>query len=230
MLDISPLPDDQSALGSCTAFSSTAAYRLTMIQAGAPDMDPSELAQYFWSRQLEGTIKSDAGATIRDAVKVLAKTGMAPESKWPYDIERFAQKPPATVNRAANKHQAIEYQSVGVDIYQVKRAIASRHPVIIGISVYQSFEGSQSANTGVVPMPGTDEQLLGGHAILAVGYDDNFGGPNVGYLECRGSWGNYGDAGYHHLPYAYISPYLAGDFWVLVSVEAPLSQRRLETA
>lgn len=207
---------DQGQLGSCTAWASTAAYRYELDRQKLPDFEPSELAQYYWTRGLEGTTKSDAGGTIRDAVKVLATRGAAPESLWPYDVKQFAKAPPSTVTKAAGTHLALEYQSVPQTLAAVKGALAAGYPVVIGISVYASFESDTVAKTGVVPMPGTREQMLGGHALLLVGYDDA-----TSRFTVRNSWGTgFGDKGYVYLPYAYVvSSKLASDFWVLHSVE-----------
>src|SRR3954447_7737059 len=110
------------------------------MRQGKPDLEPSELAQYYWTRSLEGTTRSDAGGTIRDAVKVLAKTGAAPESLWPYDVAKFAKAPSAAVKKAAHAHLALEYQSVPQTLAGIKGALAAGFPVVFGISVYASFE------------------------------------------------------------------------------------------
>ena len=80
----------------------------------------------------------------------------------------------------------------------------------MGIAVYESFESEEVARTGVVPMPGPDEKLLGGHAILCCGYDDN-----TQRVTCLNSWSsNWGDAGYFTLPYEFVTnPELTSDAW-----------------
>jgi C1A family cysteine protease len=84
--------------------------------------------------------------------------------------------------------------------------------------VYDSFESPEVASTGEVPMPGADEQLRGGHAVLAVGYDDS-----TQRFLVRNSWGDqWGDGGYFTMPYEYLTnPDLAQDFWAIYVVEEP---------
>jgi C1A family cysteine protease len=214
--DQMPPVGDQKTIGSCTAWASTAAYRYELDRQHLPDFEPSELAQYYWTRALEGTTKSDAGGTIRDAVKVLATKGAAPENLWPYDITKFAKAPPSMVTKTAKTHLALEYQSVPQTLAEVKGALAAGYPVVIGISVYASFESSAVEKTGVVPMPTSHEQMLGGHALLLVGYDDA-----TSHFTARNSWGTgFGDKGYVYLPYAYVvSSKLASDFWIVKTTE-----------
>jgi C1A family cysteine protease len=207
---------DQGQLGSCTAWASLAAYRYELDKQKLTDFDPSELAQYYWTRVLEGTTTSDAGATIRDAIKVIAKTGVATEKLWPYTISKFNQAPPASAKQAASQHLALQYQSVPQNLNSVKSALAAGFPVVIGISVYASFESSAVVHTGVVPMPSPTEEFLGGHALLLVGYDDA-----TRRFTTRNSWGTgFGDHGYVYLPYSYVtSPQLASDFWIIKKVD-----------
>lgn len=206
---------DQGQLGSCTAWAATAAYRYEMLRQSLPDFEPSELAEYYWTRALEGTTKVDAGASIRDSIKVLAKVGAVPCDRWPYDISKFAKRPSAAVRRAAKLHLAIEYQSVPQGSLSVKTALSDGLPVVFGISVYESFESQEASRTGVIPIPDARDQLLGGHAIVLVGYDDA-----SRRFTFRNSWGTgWGESGYGYLPYPYVlSPSLASDFWVIRSV------------
>ena len=55
----------------------------------------SRLWLYWEERYLEGSVNEDAGAEIRDGMKVLQQLGCAPEVDWPYDITKFTQTPPA---------------------------------------------------------------------------------------------------------------------------------------
>jgi len=95
----------------------------------------------------------------------------------------------------------------------LKTALAEGYPAVIGINVYESFESDQVAKTGIVPLPKRGEQLLGGHAILAVGYKDDTKIKGQGVVICRNSWGeNWGDKGYFYLPYSYFAHYVT-DMW-----------------
>jgi C1A family cysteine protease len=115
-------------------------------------------------------------------------------------------------------HQVTSYQRVPRMFNQMKGCLAHGYPFVLGFSVYESFESEEVARTGVVPMPDiAKEQMLGGHAVLAVGYDD----ADQRFL-CRNSWGeSWGEGGYFTMPYAYLTDRsLASDFWAILSVEA----------
>jgi C1A family cysteine protease len=210
-----PPHDDQGQLGSCTAHGGSHAYRTMLLTEGFPDVHLSRLGLYYDTRAVEGTTRSDSGAQIRDVIKVLAKTGIGPESDWPYDITQFAKKPPKNYYTDAKKDLAVQYERVAVSSLGIRAALAEGLPVIIGISVYESFESDDVAKTGVVPMPGNNEQLLGGHCMLVVGY-----GQKPGYFTVHNSWGDgWGDKGDCYIPEAYLgNPNLGEDYWVLKKV------------
>ena len=129
----------------------------------------------------------------------------------------FAKKPTAKVYAQAKKHQAMRYARVVQDTMALQNVLASGYAVSFGFTVYTRSRRA-SARTGSMPMPQPDEKVLGGHAVVAVGYK-----PIKGqlYFECRNSWGtSWGDHGYFWMPAAYItSPSLASDFWVIQQVE-----------
>lgn len=208
---------DQGELGSCTAHAIANAHRFDQMKQGiARSFLPSRLFIYYNERAIEGTLRSDAGAMIRDGIKTLAKQGACPEPLWPYDIAKFATKPPARAFAEAEKHQAIAYQRLTQSLAQMKGCLAAGYPFVFGFSVYERFESAAVAKTGKVPLPGPNEKSLGGHAVLAVGYDD--AGHNVIVMN---SWSErWGDKGCFYLPYAYINDAsLAGDFWTVRVVE-----------
>ena len=143
----------------------------------------------------------------------MAKRGFCPEELWPYDIRRFADKPPDKCYRAALKDRVSQYLRLDHDsAVPLLTCLASGYPFVFGISVYESFESARVARTGVAPMPGPKEREIGGHAILAVGYDDQ-----QQRFIVRNSWGTtWGMKGYFTLPYAYATnPNLADDFWTI---------------
>jgi len=116
---------------------------------------------------MEGTVTEDAGASIRDGIKSVGAQGACPESEWPYNPRKFAVKPPKQCYADALKAKAIHYSSVPQDLNSIKAALASGRGVVLGISVYESFESDAVAKTGLVPMPQADESLRG--ALRAVG-------------------------------------------------------------
>lgn len=208
---------DQGQLGSCTANMIAAAVDYERSRQGLPFITPSRLAIYYWERSLEHTTHSDAGATIRDAYKVVNSKGAPPETDWPYDVSKFAHAPPAKATADAKKDRVVQYEAVPQTLTTMQQVLASELAIGVGISVYESFESPQVAQSGIVPLPHPGEQLLGGHAVLVVGYD----APRGAWIV-RNSWGTgWGQAGYFNLPFSYLTnPNLAGDFWACQLVQA----------
>jgi C1A family cysteine protease len=221
-----PVPAyDQGELGSCTANAVAAAVQYLRRQAGeAPEFVPSRLAIYFNERLMEGTRLDDAGATIRDSVKSVVRFGVCPEESsppqpydWPYRPERFVLAPPDAAYVFGRAHQAVEYARVNRSLSDLRGCLAAGFPFVFGIAVYESFESAEVARTGVVPLPGQNEAMLGGHALSAFGYDD----ASHSFIV-RNSWGSgWGQKGYCLVPYAYLlDDELADDFWRVTRIEA----------
>jgi C1A family cysteine protease len=209
---------DQGQLGSCTANAIGAAHAFAQMRHYKRNFMPSRLFIYFNERVMERTVDTDSGAMIRDGMKSVAKVGVCTETSWPYDINKFRDKPGSKCYAEAEKNQAIVYRRVLQNLHQLQGALANGTPVVFGFSVYESFESPEVARTGDAPMPARKEQLLGGHAVLAVGYDDK-----SQRFIVRNSWGTgWGKQGYFTMPYAYVTnPQLAQDFWALDTVEEP---------
>jgi C1A family cysteine protease len=203
---------DQGQLGSCTANAIAGALEFDRIKEGLPDFTPSRLFIYYNERVMEGTVGTDSGAQIRDGIKSVGSVGAPPETDWPYDIKEFAMKPPQKAFTDAPLDKAVQYQSVAQVQAQMKGCLVSGYPFVYGFTVYESFESTQVAQTGVVPMPASGEKVLGGHAVLAVGYDDG-----SQRFIVRNSWGpGWGMAGYFTVPYAYLTDsHLSDDFWTI---------------
>jgi len=207
---------DQGQLGSCTANAIAAAIQFEQIRQKEPKpFAPSRLFIYYNERVMEHTVGQDAGAQIRDGMKSVNHIGACPETDWPYVITKFAQKPPARAFKDARLGKALSYQRVVQTLDQMKGCLASGLPIVLGISVYESFESQQVARSGIVPMPPISEKLLGGHAILAVGYNDA-----EQRFVMRNSWGtSWGMQGYFTIPYAYLTDSnLCDDLWMIQMV------------
>lgn len=211
---------DQGQLGSCTANALSAAFDFDRKKQGQAFMTPSRLFIYWNERNLEGTVDSDAGASLRDGVKTLLANGVCTEMLWPYNIDTFTQKPSEPAYVQAEKNQALTYQRITLpanNLTQDMQICLSRgYPFVAGISVYESFESEAANKTGIIPMPQPNERLLGGHAILVVGYDQT-----KQWFICRNSWGTtWGDKGYFYLAFGYLTnPNLSNDRWLISSVE-----------
>ena len=203
---------DQGQLGSCTANAIAGALEFDRIKQGLPDFIPSRLFIYYNERVMEGTVGTDSGAQIRDGIKSVGSIGAPPETDWPYDITEFAAKPSVKAYKDAPLDKAVQYQRVAQVLAQMKGCLASGYPFVYGFTVYASFESTQVAQTGIVPMPAAGEKVLGGHAVVAVGYDDN-----SQRFIVRNSWGpTWGMAGYFTVPYAYLTDAnLSDDFWTI---------------
>lgn len=200
---------NQGNLGSCTANAIASGLReyLELKEQGTY-VALSRLFLYWYERDMEGTIDEDAGAAIRDGMKVLKSIGVCPEVDFPYDISKFTTTPSAKAEADSAEYKIAQYSRV-TNITALKTSLAASYPVVIGFSVYSSFESDAVTETGTVPLPKSGEELLGGHAVLAVGYDDS-----TSSVICRNSWGaDWGDKGYFYLPYTFWSKSLVMDMW-----------------
>jgi len=207
---------DQGQLGSCTANAIAAAIEFDRLKQTLSDFMPSRLFIYYNERAMEHTVNSDSGAQIRDGIKSGGKQGDCPEPEWPYVIAKFRTEPPARCYRDAVTHAAVLYQRLTPIANQLKGCLASGYPFVFGFTVYESFESAQVAKTGHVGMPKSNEQVVGGHAVVAVGYDEA-----KQWFLIRNSWGaRWGLKGYFTMPYAYLTDRnLADDFWTIRVVE-----------
>jgi C1A family cysteine protease len=207
-----PPPYDQGQLGSCTGNAIAGALEFNRIKQKLKDFTPSRLFIYYNERVIEGTVKSDAGAQIRDGIKSVSNQGDCPEKEWPYDINKFADKPTKKCYVDALKYKAVQYMRVSQNVANMQGCLAEGFPFVFGFTVYESFESAAVAKNGMMPMPKSGEQVLGGHAVLAVGYDSN-----KRLFIVRNSWGDgWGDKGYFYMPYAYLmDSNLADDLWTI---------------
>nr|WP_320131595.1 C1 family peptidase [uncultured Holophaga sp.] len=209
-------PYDQGELGSCTANALAGAFQFDHRRQGLGDLMPSRLFIYYGERELEGSIDSDSGAMIRDGIKVLASQGTPPEELWPYRIDRFAKRPSPKVYDAARENLALSYFRLdNTQLNELLTCLAAGYPFVFGFTVYDSFESPRTTQEGILDMPGEGERVLGGHAVVAVGYDRK-----AKRFLVRNSYGpQWGDKGHFTIPFDYLtSEDLAADFWTIRTV------------
>jgi C1A family cysteine protease len=203
---------DQGQAGTCTAHASANALHYLLRREKIADFSPARLYIYYTTRvYVEGTpATEDSGCVLRDVCKAI-KTYHVPDEKLePYSDRNISQRPSALAVANARLHATLQYQAVAQTEHDLKSALAAGYPVMIGIQVYDSLESDEVARTGVVPMPTEDDECLGGHCVLCVGYSD----ATRKFLFLN-SWGpEFGDKGFFTLPYEYVlDPNLASDFW-----------------
>lgn len=210
-----PPPYDQGQLGSCTGNGIAGAIEFEQRKQGTKEFTPSRLFIYYNERVMEGTVSQDAGAQIRDGIKSVATLGVPPEADWPYVPSKFAEQPPQQAYDDAKQDLVSVYARVAQNLIQMQGCLAEGYLFVFGFTVYDSFESQEVAQTGIVPMPASGEGVLGGHCVVAVGYDDS-----TRRFIVRNSWGtSWGQKGYCTMPYEYLlSPHLSSDFWTIRSV------------
>ncbi|MDI6758278.1 MAG: C1 family peptidase [Candidatus Omnitrophota bacterium] len=149
------------------------------------------------------------GTTIRAAMQALKKLGVCQEKFWPYKPHQ-EDKPKKGASANAKKFCIITYARI-LNLNELRMSLSSKGPAVLGIQV---FKGMLKTKTGIVAMPKKDERTLGGHAICAIGYDEE-----KRLVKFKNSWsGKWGDKGYGYLPYTYIERYMM-DAWSSVDIE-----------
>lgn len=221
---------DQGRIGSCVSQSVAALVWHARSQVEGRVAVPSRPFIYYASRVREGTVPIDNGQYIRTAMKVLSHEGAAPEYMWGHELDendlpdsswlfpkssRWIRKPTKRVYTEAERWQTLVYYRVN-SVDDMLNCLADGFPFTFGFAVYRSFYGSDGRPQVVTPMPHSTEKMLGGHAVVAVGYDDN-----RRMFLCRNSWGtDVQDKGHYWMPYSYLgNANLASDVWTIRDVE-----------
>jgi C1A family cysteine protease len=225
--------ENQLTLGSCTANAGVALVEYFERKAYGKHIDGSRLFVYKTTRNLMKTT-GDTGAWLRNVMGALCLCGVPDEKYWPYDVAAFDDEPPAFVYAVSDNFETLKYfchDPIGSDVQpeaalkSVKKYLAAGVPSMFGFWGFPSFENTDVK--GGIPYPCPEEQAEWGHAIVAVGYDDNLRIRNTkckvettGALLIRNSWGTeWGSDGYGWLPYEYALNKLASDFWSLLKME-----------
>jgi len=223
--------ENQGSLGSCTANATVGLVEYFERRAHGRFIDASRLFLYKATRDLLHWT-GDTGAYLRSTMGALALFGVPPEEYWQYQVASFDNEPTAFCYSFAQNYQAIRYYRLDPSgtppatlLTRIKTNLAAGLPPVFGFTVYSSI--SQAGTTGRIPYPGQGESVLGGHAMLVVGYDDNLtitntnnGVTTTGALLVRNSWGaSWGNHGYGAIPYDYVTHRLAVDFWSLIKQE-----------
>lgn len=203
---------DQGELGSCVANSVCGCIRFVRRKEGLSVYDPSRLYNYYYGRKVEGfPLNEDTGLYIRSGYKSVAHYSVCSEKTWPYAVRRFTQEPTMYARNAAANHKTFSYFSIPHDLKMLKKCIADGYPISFGFTVFSSFMTTATARTGYVPVPNQyREEILGGHCMTIVGYDDT-----QQHFIVANSWGkDWGENGYCYFPYEFMMDFEnVSDFW-----------------
>jgi C1A family cysteine protease len=204
---------DQGNIGSCAAHASAAALHMLLKKEGVKEFDPSRLFIYYMTRvNVEHEQPdSDSGCTLRDICQSIKDYHTCDETLWPYDTSKYMVSPPANAVLNANLHTKLKFCAVKQDLNSMKNCLANGFPFIIGIQIYQSFQSDETMRTGIVKLPSVNtEELLGGHALLVVGYNDSHR-----HFIIQNSWSSsIADKGFFYIPYDYLTNRdLGSDYW-----------------
>lgn len=233
--------EDQQDLGSCTAQAGAGLIEFYENKAYGTHIDASRLFLYKVTRNLLGWT-GDTGAYLSTTMAAMTLFGAPPEKYWVYTTARpesvtppavhFNTEPPAFCYAFGQNYQSINYYRLdpaGVTpsnlLQRIKTHLAGNMPSMFGFTVYSSYKLTETE--GYFPFPCPKEKVEGGHAVVAVGYDDAkkiknpiCGKETSGALLIRNSWGpEWGEKGYGWLPYEYVLQGQADDFWALLKNE-----------
>jgi C1A family cysteine protease len=222
--------DDQGDLGSCTAHAGIGLMEYCERKATKKHVDASRLFLYKATRNLM-QVTGDTGAFIRTTMGAMRLFGSPPEQYWPYHIADFDVEPTTFCYSFAQNFKSMRYLSLDPPgttpselIENVKAMLCKGLPSMFGFAVYDSIW--DVGKDGLIPYPSPGEKRVGGHAVLAIGFDDEIeisqanGEKTVGAILIRNSWGEeWGIGGYGYLPYKYVLEELALDWWTVLKQE-----------
>lgn len=202
MVDLRPLTspvEDQIDLGSCTGSALTSAYELLVkLKQSEKFVELSRLFVYYNARLIENTVDVDSGAYMRDGIKALRKYGVCREELWPYKTEEFATQPTQECYGDATSRSIKNYRRLAT-VNDILDALNNNQPVVFGMAVYDSFMDIDVYNP-TIQMPNFDEQSIGGHAMLMVGYN-----LSKKLFLAQNSFGtSWGDGGFCWMPFNYV--------------------------
>jgi len=173
---------NQGARPWCTAFATVGAMENLIRHDFNELVDLSEIDH--WNHYQEYSVYT--------SVSTAATTPITPEDSWPY----YGDPIPDYESTAIAKITDWKEITTKEDVFA---AINVGHPVVVGVDLTDSWENPGS--DGSVSSSG---YIIGGHAMVVVGYQNDGAWGGGGYLTFKNSWGSeWGNLGYAKVPYSY---------------------------
>jgi hypothetical protein len=219
-----PTPGDQGRYGTCVAFA--VAYHARTILWGYENrvtdrarLDAAIFSPTFVYEQVKS--KDDAtcakGSNPVNALELMKTLGTAPLSTVPYTCGGSITD---SALLKALEFPITDYQTLfsadvvdrDVRVKSVKKSLAEGYPVVLGFTVAKSFYKPTGGIWRPQPTDAGATGQHGRHAMVVVGYDDNYQG---GCFHILNSWGTkWGSGGYIWVPYADFADYALCAFQV----------------
>lgn len=188
---------DQGGEGSCvawaTAYATASALEYNVKGTGFPTATRSP--EYVYNQIKIGGC--GGGAYVTDGLNLIKNQGLCSWSEMPYTDAGCATMPDATQTSAASTHKFSSWATVAyTNLTQVKTLISMNLPIIIAVTVDQSFYNMSKTNWIWTNHKG---RQYGGHAIAVIGYDDS-----KQAFKVQNSWGtSWGQQGYFWISYSF---------------------------
>ena len=205
--DMSPVRN-QGNFGSCTSFA-TMGLQEYLLKKQNRYVQQAPAFNWYQSRRQTGSKGIDNGVPTEFAVKMLDAYGSLPESDMPYlsaakqkdeklRLGFLTQQPTGEMTAKAKKNRIVTGYKTVTTLSAVKKSLSDGMPVVLAMRVFSSM--GSTPKSGLLPMPTNKDTFQGGHAVLAVGYDNA-----KRVVIVRNSWGSdWADGGYFYMPYEYL--------------------------
>lgn len=187
---------DQHRVGSCVTQALAGAVMALAPRSGYRMELPDRRALYRRARELIGTTQEDSGAIIADGIGVL-RCGWEAEREEPPREWGPAWREPAPV-QPLDAPRIVSAEALDFDPASIAWELACGHPVVVGLQVTEAWMGFSGT---MLPPPREAGDVVGGHAVMLVGYD-----LAARVWRVRNSWGEgWAEGGYAWLPWEWTS-------------------------
>ena len=187
-------PGDQGTVGSCAAWA--VVYSALGYYQRHDGVAGGALAPMYTYAQIAKGV--DNGSSFQANLDIAKTQGVDTQTDYvPQGNMDFTTQPTAAQTANAKNWKLSAYTALTVSQANIQTSISSGHPVLLGINVYDNFMSLTSANNGFYS--GISGNLLGGHAVTALGYDATG-------VRIENSWGTgWGASGFATLAWSYVT-------------------------
>lgn len=217
-----PHPGDQGEQNSCTGWA--VAYAVKSFQEhrelGWAFNEKHLFSPTFLYNQLNHG--EDRGAVLDDVIKLLIYEGAVPLSLMPYHDDDYTTQPDEEIKEVAQGFRSLSHRRINEqDVNQLKSFLAAGEPIVLSVYMYENFSRRNMAKSGNIYSEAVGD-MVGGHAIVTVGYNDD-----KHAIKVLNSWGKrWGENGYGWIDYDFV-PEVVREAHVIYDRPTPRETLRL---